>query len=209
MDAIANWWSHLEWINQWFYVAAAFFSVFFLWQLISALIGLGGDHGGLDHDVTTQVDTMGDHGAGDATAAHDAAATVDIFRLLSFRSVLAFFTMFTWAGALYLNNKTGVSLAFLYSTLWGVVAMVVVGYLMNLIRKLTETGNISLAASVGAAGTVYVNIPSGGLGEVRVPVSGVVRTVRARVTGDRELKAGSAVRVNRVLGPNLVEVEPA
>ncbi len=209
MDAIASWWSSLSAMNQWFYVAAAFFSVFFIWQLISALLGLGGEHGGLDHDVTTQVDTMGDHGAGDATAAEDAAATVDIFRLLSFRSVLAFFTMFTWAGALYLNSGTRISLAFLYSTLWGLVAMVIVGFLMNFIRKLTESGNINLSGSVGACGTVYVNIPAGGMGEVRLPVSGVVRTVRARVTGDRELKAGSPVRVHRVLGPNLVEVEPA
>jgi hypothetical protein len=74
---------------------------------------------------------------------------------------------------------------------------------------MAETGNIRLESCNGQAGTVYLNIPAGGDGEVRVCVSGVMRTVRARVTGGRELKAGAPVKVTRVLGPNLVEVEPS
>jgi hypothetical protein len=207
MASIWDWWSGLTTVNQWFYAVAGVFSVFFLWQLIAAVLGLSGDHA-IDHDVTSSVDTMGDHGVGDATAAHDAAATVDVFRLLSFRSVLAFFTMFAWAGALYLNNGVFVGWALLWSFLWGLAGMVLVGLLMNLIWKMAETGNISLASCVGAGGTVYLGITSGGDGEVRISVSGVIRTVRARVSGGRELKSGSPIRITRVLGPNLVEVEP-
>ena len=208
MDAIGHWWSGLSAVNQWFYVAAAFFSAFFLWQLIAAVMGLSSDHT-IDHDVTSSVDTMADHGVGDTTAADDAAATVEIFRLLSFRSVLAFFTMFTWAGSLYMNHGADVGWALLWATLWGLGGMVVVAGLMHLLWKMAETGNISLGTCVGCTGTVYVSIPVGGDGEVRIPVSGVVRTVRARVSGGRELKAGAPVRISRVLAPNLVEVEPA
>jgi hypothetical protein len=208
MASIWNWWSGLAAVNQWFYAAAAFFSVFVLWQLIAAVVGLSADHA-IDHDVTSSVDTMADHGAGDTTAAHDAAATVDIFRLLSFRSILAFFTLFAWGGALYMNGGNPVGWAVLYATLWGLAGMVVVALLMHLIWKMAETGNISLASCVGGTGTVYLNIPASGDGEVRLPVSGVIRTVRARVSGGREMKAGSPIRVSRVLGPNLVEVEPA
>ena len=208
MESIAHWWSSLSAVNQWFYCVAGFFSVFFLWQFIAAVIGLGADHA-IDHDVTSSVDTMGDHGVGDTTADHDAAATVDVFRLVSFRSILAFFTMFTWAGALYMNNGEQMGMALFYSLLLGLAGMVVVALLMHLIWKMAETGNISMASCVGQSGTVYLNIPEGGAGEVRVTVSGVVRIVRARVSGNRELKAGTPIRVSRVLGQNLVEVEPA
>jgi hypothetical protein len=208
MESIAHWWSSLSAVNQWFYCAAGFFSLFFLWQFISAVIGLSAEHA-VDHDVTSSVDTRADHGAGDTTAEHDAAATVDVFRLVSFRSVLAFFTMFTWAGALYMNDGKEMGLSLFYALLWGLAGMVVMAFLMRAIWKMAETGNISLATCVGQGGTVYLNIPADGAGEVRVSVSGVVRVVRAKTTGSRELKSGTAIRVSRVLGQNLVEVEPA
>lgn len=202
MDAIGNWWSGLDPVNQWFYAAAFFFSAFFLWQLIAAVMGLSGDH-----DVTSSVDTMADHDVGDVTAAHDASATIEIFRLLSFRSVLAFFTMFTWAGSLYMNKGRAVSLALVYATLWGLGGMVVVAGLMYLMRKATESGNSNLGTCVGGGGTVYLNIAADGEGEVRVNVSGVVHTVRARAADGAALKAGTLIHVKRVLGPNMVEVE--
>ena len=37
MDSMTTWWGTLQPLNQWFYVAAAFCSVFFLWQLIAAI----------------------------------------------------------------------------------------------------------------------------------------------------------------------------
>lgn len=206
MDAIGNWWSGLSAVNQWFYAAAFFFGAFFLWQLIAAVMGLSSDHA-IDHDVTSSVDTMADHGVGDTTAADDAAATVEIFRLLSFRSVLAFFTMFTWAGSLYMNQGTAVGPALLYGTLWGLGGMVAVAGLMYLMQRATESGNVNLKTCVGGEGTVYLNIAEGGEGEVRVNVSGVVHTVRARSAGGAALKAGTLVHVKRVLGPNMVEVE--
>ena len=206
MDAIGNWWSGLDVINQWLYAAAFFFGAFFLWQLIAAVMGISADHS-IDHDLTSSVDTMADHGVGDTTAAHDAAATLDVFRLLSFRSVLAFLTMFTWAGALYMNNGTKVGLALLYGTFWGLGGMVAVAGLMYLMQKATESGNANLSTCIGAEGTVYLNIAEGGDGEVRVSVSGVVHTVRARSAGGVPIKAGTAIHVKRVLGPNMVEVE--
>jgi hypothetical protein len=208
MDAIANWWGSLGPVNQWFYAAAFFFSAFFLWQLIAAIVGLSGDHG-IDHDVTSSVDTAADHGVGDTTAAHDAAATVDVFRLLSFRSVLAFFTMFTWAGALYLNDHVPVSWALLYAFFWGLGGMVAVAGLMYMLQKATESGNLNLGTCVGGEGTVYVNIAPGGEGEVRISVGNVVQTIRARAVGGGALKSGTLIRVKRVLGPNLIEVEQA
>ncbi|MBI5723251.1 MAG: hypothetical protein HZA50_04785 [Planctomycetes bacterium] len=202
---IGDWWSGLQAVNQWFYAAAGFFSIFFLWQLVAAVIGLGGDSSDV---VTTDVDVSGAHGPGDHLAATDAAATMDIFKLLSIRSILAFLTMFTWACALYLNNGVAMTWAVLYGVIWGLVGMFLVALLMFGMRKMAETGNPQIATCVGTEGTVYMNIPPGGEGEVRVAISGVVTLVKARGNGGQEIKAGSPVKVLKVVAPNKVEVEP-
>ena len=91
---------------KFFYSAALFFSVFFVWQLISALIGLGAD----DFDA----DTDGDVGGGgdvdhtydhfeDGAEADDVGTSVD-FKLLSLRSIITFFTLFFWGAALYVDK---------------------------------------------------------------------------------------------------------
>lgn len=201
---IGDWWSSLQTVNQWFFAAAGFFSIFFLWQLVAAIIGLGGD----TSDVVTTDVTAGAHGVGDHLAETDAAATMDVFKLLSIRSILAFLTMFTWACALYLSNGTELSWAVLYGAIWGLVGMFLVALLMYGLRKMAETGNPQIATCVGTEGTVYMNIPPGGEGEVRVSVSGVVTLVKARGSGGQEIKAGSSIKVLKIIAPNKVEVEP-
>jgi hypothetical protein len=199
-----DWWQGLSAVNQCFYIAAGFCSVFILWQLVAALVGLGA----AADDVTSHVDVGADHGVGDHVADTDAHETIVTLKLLSFRSILAFFTLFCWAASLYLNYGLLLSHALLLALLWGLGAMLIVSLLLHWMVKLAETGNPQLSTCVGAEGTVYLDIPAGGLGEVRVTVSGVSAHVRARVAGPGAIKAGATIRVLRTIGPNTVEVEP-
>jgi len=89
MQSFSQWWSSLPALNQWFFIAAAFFSVFFLWQLAMALFGLSGGH-----DLDSHPDQPMEH-----DTPQDAAATVMAFKLIGVRSLLAFFTLFTWRAA--------------------------------------------------------------------------------------------------------------
>jgi hypothetical protein len=224
---MGEWWNSLTQLNQIFYAAAAFFSVFFLWQLAAALIGLGGhgedvDHGGYAEHVD-QVDHVeyaghGDYvGDSDYDSAYDnfehgteadAAETGVTFRLLSIRSILTFFTLFTWGGALYLNRGEPPSTAMTYSVIWGLAGMFSIAFIFYGLRKLTKTGTSDLRTCIGKRGTVYLNIPEGGQGEIRAPVSGVVSHVKARSSYGKELRAGTPVRVVRRLDQTTVEVEP-
>jgi len=210
-----EWWTNLTALNQVFYVLAGLFSLVFLWQFIATVIGLGGgelevnaghadvDFAGHFHaDAHVEVDSIEGHSAADA------AETIAAFRLLSIRAILAFCTLFTWAGALYLDGGKSVERSLLYAALWGLGAWLVITLLVNWMRKLTETGTLDLRTCVGATGTVYLNIPAAGQGEVRVLVSGVVKLVKARGAGGAELKAGTPVRVARLLNGTTVEVEP-
>ncbi|MBU4201484.1 MAG: hypothetical protein KKE37_02705 [Verrucomicrobia bacterium] len=197
MEALNAWWAGLTTLNHGFYIAALFFSAFFLWQLIMAVIGLGaGD---------TVLDSAADH-SWEHDSPADAHDTMFVFKLLSIRSLIAFATLFSWAGALYIDHGIPVSTALTYALIWGLAAMVVVSLLMHLLRRMTETGNMQIDSCLGSTGSVHLDIPVEGMGEIRVACSGVMTHFRARTAGGKPLKAGAEARVVKVLGPNIVEV---
>lgn len=204
-----EWWNSLTGVNQGFYIAAAVLSLIFIWQFISALVGLSAGETDVDIEADTDVDTDGmDLDDIEAHSLEEAGESVAAFKVLSLRAVMAFLMLFCWAAGMYLNTGTPLSRALLYATGWGLGAWVVVTLLVNLLRRLAETGTARLSTCVGGRGMVYLNIPAGGQGEVRVAVSGTISLVKARACGGGEIKAGTAVRVVRMLDQTTVEVRP-
>jgi hypothetical protein len=205
------WWDNLSAINRGFFCAAAFFSIFFLWQMLAALFGLGdedgGDdasgHGDVDGDVDSHMDNF------DSGADSDSSATVVAFKLVSIRAIITFCTLFTWGSALYLSRGDGLGRSMGVSAIWGLAGMGSVALLLSLLPKLAHTGTKRIASSLGAEGTVYLDIPEGGQGEIRVAVSGVVSYVKARETSGNALKAGTPIIVKRIINETTVAVEAA
>lgn len=192
-------WSGLSALNRALFVAAGFFSVFFLWQMVAAFIGLGGD-GGVDDGTSATPDSQ-DHPP-------DTHETVSLFKLVSVRSVMAFATLFTWASALYMSiGGMSTNKSLLLGLVWGLAAMAAVAVIMNVLRRLTHTGNLVISSCVGATASVYLDIPPAGVGEIRVMCGDTMTHVKARAAGAAEIKSGAAVRVARMAGPDLVEVE--
>ena len=195
---MAEWWTELTGINQAFYIAAGFFSLIFIWQFLSALIGFG-DSGDVDVDA--------DGLDMEAGSLEDAADAVAAFKILSLRAIMASCTLFAWAGAMYLNQGKEMTTVMLYATGWGLAGWGVVTLLVHWLRRLAETGNIRLSTCVGSRGTVYLNIPADRTGEVRVAVSGVMSLVNARSHNSAAINAGTPVRVLRTLDKTTVEVQ--
>jgi hypothetical protein len=104
-------------------------------------------------------------------------------------------------------SGAGIVLAIIYSFAWGVAAMFIVSYLVFKLVQLQETGTATVWSAIGEEG-VYLNLPAGGLGKVRVMVSGVISYVNARSRGGESLTAGTKVRVVGVIDDNTLEVEP-
>jgi hypothetical protein len=186
--------------------SALFFSVLFGWQLLATLFGHfgGGDNidAGAAHDVGA--------GGHDVAAGHDAAVdSVASFKLLSIRSMTAFGLLFGWAGVLYHRAGVSENLTILYSLIWGFVGMLIVSALFYFFMRMTESGTRRLSTAVGQPATVYMDIPTGGAGQVRVLCGGSICFVSARSVGGEAMKAGAAVVIKRVIGPNVVEVEKA
>jgi len=184
--------------------AAIFFSVLFAWQLLATLFGHFG--GGDNIDASA----VHDAGAGghDVAAGHDAAVdSVASFKLLSIRSMTAFGLLFGWAGVLYHRAEVSQNLTILYSLLWGLVGMLIVSAIFYFFMRMTESGTRRLSTAVGQPATVYMDIPAGGAGQVRVLCGGSICFVSARAAGGEAWKAGTAVVIKRIIGPNVVEVE--
>ncbi len=200
---MSEWWSELESLTRGFYMAAGFFSLIFLWQFISSLIGLASE--GVDVDVDMDIDVLDIDGVEGASIA-DAAESVAAFRVISIRAILAFCTLFCWAAAMYLDGGMARHTALLLGTAWGLAAWVVVAMVVHFMRKLAETGNMKLASCVGTPGSVYLDIPADGPGEVKVVVSGVISCIKARTSGGRDLPAGTPIKVTRKLDATTVEV---
>lgn len=230
------WWSGLTPLNQFFWGLVVLFTTLFMWQLIASFVGLGdaghgdvdgggGMHFGDGHvgDIHAGDMHAGDMHVGDAhldagahlEAGHDAgaadrpaehASALGSFRLISVRSVLAFLTLFSWAGALYLGRGWSSMQAFLLAALWGAMGMVAVAAIFWAIPRLTEEGTMSVAKTIGMTATVYVNIPRQGTGQVRILVGDRISYLRARSATGYGIKAGTAVRVVGLDG-TVLEVE--
>lgn len=212
------WWDGLTLLNKGFVIAALFFSVLFLWQIISMILGLDADghgdvsnfdvHGDMGSDIHADVGDMSADGgdAADHAVSHDLGGDV-AFSLVSVRSVLAFGMLFSWAGTLYLMSGTHVILALIYSFIWGLIAMFLVSYLIYKLLSMQEVGNVNLFTALGEEARVYYQVPQDGVGTVRVPVSGAISYVKARSMSGEALPAGAKVRVVKLLPNNILGIQ--
>jgi hypothetical protein len=202
-----------------FYGIALFFSVLFLWQLVAALMGFAGseseaevdtDVGGdadFEAEAPEDFDLEAEGGLETGEAGVGAGETAASFKILSLRSIIAFGMLFGWAGALYLREGRPLSQALLYAILWATAGGLLVSLGFYFMRRMQESGTPRIATCVGRPGTVYMDIPAGGSGQIRTLVGGVASTVAARSKSGEHLPQGTPVRVLRVLDAHCVEVE--
>ena len=205
------WWQGLSTLTQVFFLGAVFFSIIFAGQLISMLFGVGHFHGHLDHVGGGHHVDLASGGGHHAHIAHDHGShgsDKSGFTFVSIRSLIAFGTLFCWAGTLYLMGGTNAAWAIGFSLIWGLVGMFVVSYLMYRLLGLEEIGNVDLATALFEEGTVYIGVPSDGAGQVRVKVSGMISYVKARSKTGEPLIRGTKVRVVGICAKNIVEIEP-
>ncbi|MBI4965146.1 MAG: NfeD family protein [Desulfomonile tiedjei] len=202
-----SWWLGLSLLNKAFVISALAFTVLFLWQIVIMIMGM-------DTDAHAHIGAEGvDHGdfghAGDSggESGHEYGGEAATFTFVSIRSIIAFGTLFSWAGALYLATGVSAILAILYSAAWGLVAMFAVSYVLYWLLSQQERGNASVWTAIGEEGTVYMDIPEGGTGKIRVMVSGAISFVNARSRDGGPLTSGAEVRVVGVVNDNTVEVE--
>ena len=139
---------------------------------------------------------------------HDASDSDSSFKAWSLQGITAFVMMFGLVGHAVLDQKpacTGWALA--GALLAGLVSVWVVARIFSLMGRLEASGTMDLAKAVGQTGTVYLTIPSSGMGQVQVPVQGSLRTLDAQAK--QELKTGDLIKVTGVVDGSVLMVEKA
>ena len=158
---------------------------------IAAIFGMGGaESGDIDVDMDGEIDIV-----------HPDSGIFD-FKLISFRSILAFIAMFGWGGVVFGEygwKGFGIAIG------CGLVTMVITAYLIMSILKLQQSGTRANASLVGKKGSVYLAIPAGGRGKVILDLGDSTREITAY--SDVELAKGTPVETT-ALNAEVFTVKP-
>lgn len=183
---IADWWGELNSLHKLFWGISIVSSVFFIILFVIGLLGFDTDS---DFDVS-------DVGGG--------------FPVFSAKAIVAFFTFFGWTGVLLLEQDKDLFPLIGFSFLSGLLAMLLVAYLLKAFNQMTEIGNADPMELTFQRGNVYLTVPSerNGKGKIHIILRGTLREINA-VTDGPSLPFGCEVRVIEVLENDLLLVEAA
>jgi len=188
-----EWYNMLTTFEQVYWGIALIASLFFVFVLITTIIG--GDATELDSDVDVEID--GDAGIG--------------FQFFSFKNLVGFFTIFGWSGVSFIDGGLSKGLVILFSTLSGLAMMFVMAFLIYQISKLADSGTLKLNNAIGQIGEVYLTIGANRsrLGKVQITVQGSLRELQALTDADDDLLTNTVVKVNSVTANGILIVEPS
>ena len=130
------------------------------------------------------------------------------FGLFSILSITAFLMGAGWMGLVaQIEWKLGNSSTAILSMGFGIAMMLLASSLMFWMRRMAHEPKADRRTAIGRTGTVYMTIPAGGTGKVRVNISGQSMTVDARAAGDA-LVSFTDVKVIDVRDDGVLVVEP-
>ena len=172
-------------------------------QVILQIIGLGGEH---DMDSTSP-DTDFDHGGvGDHDPAHGTEGNI-FFGILSFKTLVAFAGIFGLTGLSLEGAVTSATHRIGIAALAGLVAMIVVAYMMRALYNLGSSGSVVIRNAVGHQAEVYLRIPAKGEGRGKITVEIQGRTVELpAVTDGDAIGTGAIVKVVEVVSGETLKV---
>ena len=128
------------------------------------------------------------------------------FKLISFRSLTAFFTFFGWSGVLWGGSGWG---GFVAALAAGTAMMVVVALVLWAMLRLQDSGNLRPEDFVGRQGTVYLAIPAGRAAAGKITVSVGTSTHQFAAVADEAIATGAAVTVVEQVADRRFLVKPA
>lgn len=188
------WWEGLGTIAKIYWMIAFPSTLLFLIQLVMTFIAGDMDHD-MDQDIDTQID--GDHGIG--------------FQFITFKNLIAFFTLFAWSGLAAIEGGFGLSIIIIISTISGLAMMIIMAALFYYISRFTQSGTLDMENAVGETGDVYLTIPAkkSGMGKVQITVQGHLHTLNAMTEDLEDIKTGAIVEVDEIISDSILLVHRA
>ncbi len=126
-----------------------------------------------------------------AVDAHD-FADIQGLNIFSLKSIVSFVAFFGWGGFFWGHlGWGGLGIALIC----GLLMMVITAFLIWLLLRLQQSGNVNSTDLIGAKGVVYLTVPGGRQGDGIVTVTLSDRTRQVHARADEELKAGEPIVV--------------
>lgn len=190
MFLMQEWYSALSSFEQVFWSIALIASVFFVFVLVTTLIG--GDTDGLDGDVDADIE--GDTGIG--------------FQFFSFKNIVAFFTIFGWSGISFLEAGMSKGIVVLLAAACGLAMMFVMAFLIYQMRKMTSSGTLRMENAIGQIGEVYLTIGASRsrMGKVQINVQGALRELDALTDEEKDLPTHAVITVKEITSNGILIV---
>ena len=198
-------------IEKLFIGCAVIGGVLFVVRLI--LQFMGADHG-MGDDIGGGVDVHTDFGGGHDVSGnpHDpglhSGESYLSFKILSFQGLTAFFMMFGLVGLAMMNQtEQGAIRSLLAATVAGMGTVWVISVIFRQAGALQCCGNINLKNAIGLEGEIYLTIPAGDVGKVRLTVQERLRIYDAVAVDKTEIKTGQRIRITDVTPQDTLVVE--
>ncbi len=178
----------LELSMQIFWGIAIVTSIFFVIQTIMAFMGLDADT--------------------DDGASFETVEMEGLSGYFSFRNLINFLLGYGWGGVLLqsaIPNKVWLEVA---AVGVGLVFVLVFVFILRQVMKLSTDKTFQLDEALGLIADTYLRIPAAkkGTGKVMVSVRGSMHEIDAMTEGE-DIPTGTKVRVTKVIGSELLEVE--
>lgn len=172
---IMEWFNSLEPSLKVFWIVAIISSAIFLINTVITFIGF-------DSDVSVDIDT------GDAMP------------FFSFRNLVNFFLGVGWGGVCFYDLFDSKGLVILFSTLTGLVFVLLFFMLIKVILKLNKDNTFNIKDTLDKTADVYLPIPAekSGSGKIQISVKGSVHEIDA-ITAGEKISVGSKVRVLEII----------
>lgn len=131
------------------------------------------------------------------------------FQFFTFKNLVAFFTIFGWAGIACINNGLSTGLTILISAAAGLLMMFLTSLMFYWMTKLTASGTLKIKNAIGEVGEVYLPIGAkrSSIGKVQIKVQGSLRELEAITDHPEELPTSSIVKVSDVVSAEILLVE--
>ncbi len=179
----SEWWTDLHPGEQTFWGIALISTTLFVLQTIIAFTGLEGDF-----EAESQRETD--------------------FKILSVRSVIAFFTFFSWGGVLVLNAGMSINLAVWVGMGFGLFALFFVAWILFKVANMMKARTENLSFAIGLNGEVFIPIPGkrNGKGKIQIIISQNIKELDA-ITDGAKISTGEKVLIVDILPNNVLVVK--
>lgn len=181
-----DWLLNLKGFELILWCIALLFSLLFLIQIIISLFIGDGDG---DYDIS-------DDGHGDAT------------QFFTIRNMIAFFTMFGWAGLTAYKSGLSNAWVIVIAVTSGVSMVALLVFLMNRASKLRQSGTLQMKNAVSQIGETYLRIPArrSGIGKIQVQVQGRLMELDAMTDDAEDIATGRPIKVVSTLNERILIV---